>query len=109
MKAVMGFLLGHLLLTTAVLGHGQLIFANNTETKINNLMNGCAWATGPNRPRLNLPLRLHQNLVHRGAMHIRQPIIATGVAISESSVIDAEQVQNGRMEVVHVNFILCDR
>ncbi len=44
----MGILLGPLLLTAAVLGQGQLIFANSSATLITNVATQAAWATAPN-------------------------------------------------------------
>ena len=35
-------------------------------------------------------------------MHVGEPVVATGEAIRESRVIDAQQVERGRVEIVDV-------
>ena len=39
-------------------------------------------------------------------MYIRQAEIAAGVAVGEAEVVDAEKVEDGGMEIVHVDFVL---
>ena len=48
MRVILGIILGHLLLTAAVLGQGQLIFNNASPTRITNLFTGQAWVAAPN-------------------------------------------------------------
>ena len=41
-------------------------------------------------------------------MNIRQPVVTAAVAIRQSGVIQAHQVQDRGMEIVDVDSILCD-
>jgi hypothetical protein len=41
-------------------------------------------------------------------MHIRQTIVATGMTIRESRVIETQQVQNRRVKIVDVDFVIAD-
>ena len=58
-----------------------------------------AWSTWPNRMNQSA-LILRQNLLDDASMHIGQPAINAAMAKGELLMIDAEQMQNGRMEVV---------
>ena len=49
-----------------------------------------------------------QNLLHHIAMHIRQPEVAALEAVGQPGVLQAEQVQDGRLQVVDVDRILAD-
>ena len=53
--------------------------------------------------------RLRQNVRHHVSVDIGQAIIAAGVAVGEFLVIDAEQVQNRGVKIVHVHFVLRHR
>jgi hypothetical protein len=44
--------------------------------------------------------------VHHFAIHIGEPEIASGIAVSEAQVVDAEEVQDGGMEIMHVDLVL---
>src|SRR3954466_2196112 len=48
---------------------------------------------------------LGQNCLHHVAGDIREPVVAPGVAIRELLVIDAEQMKNRRVQIVHVNLV----
>ena len=50
-----------------------------------------------------------QQVVDDSSMHIGQAIVTTGVAVGQPCVIDSQQVQNGRMKIVHMDTILGDR
>jgi hypothetical protein len=45
------------------------------------------------------------NLPDHLAVHIRQPEVAPAIAIGQLRVIEAEQVQYGRMQIVHVRLV----
>ncbi len=49
-----------------------------------------------------------QNALHHLAGHIREPIVAPGVAVGELLVVDAEKMQDGSLEIVHVDRVLRD-
>src|SRR5439155_23958086 len=51
------------------------------------------------------PAELRQQLRHQFAVHVRQPEVAALEAEREPFVIEAEQVQNGRLEIVDVNAV----
>ena len=46
--------------------------------------------------------------MHDVAVDVRQPVVASLMAIGQSFVIDAEEVETGGVEVVDVNFVLHD-
>src|SRR5438046_6013113 len=50
--------------------------------------------------------RSRKNLVQYAAVNIGQAEIAPGIPIGELLVIEAEQVQDGRVQIVHVNLVL---
>src|SRR5262249_25561016 len=60
-------------------------------------------------PRRSLPLDflcgLSDEFVHDAAMHIGQPEVTPGRAEGELLVVEAEQRQDGGMEVVDVDFV----
>ena len=62
------------------------------------LLSGCA-------PRRN-PLGSSQNFIHHLAFHIRQPEIAALETVGQLRVIEAETMENGGVQIVHVNLIL---
>ena len=49
---------------------------------------------------------LRQQLLYHLPVHIRQPEIAALEAVAEAGVIEAEQVQDGGVQVVDVDFVL---
>src|SRR5207247_808732 len=51
-------------------------------------------------------LRSRQNFLHHTTINVRQPKVATGISIGELLVVEAEQVQNGRVQIVDVYFVL---
>src|SRR3954447_1278993 len=55
----------------------------------------------PGRPFFGPPLS--QNILHDFAAYIRQPEIATGIAIRQLLMIEAEQREHGCVQVVDVN------
>ena len=46
-----------------------------------------------------------QNVVHNMTMHVRQTAIDAGGAEGEAGVVDAQQMQDGRVQVVAVGFV----
>ena len=54
--------------------------------------------------RLNFPLR--DDVAHHVAMNIRQPEVATRGAEGEFFVIEAEQMHDRGVKVMHVDFVL---
>jgi len=48
---------------------------------------------------------LRQNLLHHFAVDISQAEVAAGVAVGELLVVDAEDVEDGGVEVVHMDFV----
>src|SRR5206468_3210229 len=51
-----------------------------------------------------LPSR--EDFLRHAAAHIGEAEVAAGVAVSQLLVIEAEQVQQGRVQVVHVDLVL---
>src|SRR5205807_10384212 len=51
---------------------------------------------------------LRQKLAHQLAVHVSQPEIAAGVTEDQVFVIQAEQVENRRLQIVHVDLVLHD-
>ena len=49
---------------------------------------------------------LGKNVADHAAVHIGQTIVATTVTVRQLFVVDSHQVQNGRVQIVHVDFIL---
>ncbi len=47
-----------------------------------------------------------QHLFHHIPMYIRQPEVASGVAVGETFVVESEQVQHRRVQVMDVDFVL---
>src|SRR5687767_3237538 len=45
------------------------------------------------------------DLLHHISLHIRKAEVAASVAISQALVVEAQQVQDRSVEVVHVNFV----
>ena len=52
-------------------------------------------------PIVTRSLLLRQNLPHHFPLHIRQPVVSSGVAVGEPLVVEAEEVQDGGVQVVH--------
>src|SRR5262245_61321074 len=50
-------------------------------------------------------IRLRKQLVHHVSIYIREPEIAAGVAVSQLLVIEPQRVQQGGMQVVHVDLV----
>src|SRR5438132_6923863 len=50
--------------------------------------------------------RLSQNLLHDIPVNIREAKVTAAVAIGQLLVIDAHEMKNCRVEIVHVHFIL---
>src|SRR5687767_7420443 len=50
-----------------------------------------------------------EEFLHHISVHVGQPEIAAGMAEDQSLVIESEQVQNGRVEIVHMDGVLCDQ
>ena len=44
--------------------------------------------------------------MHHAAVHVRQAEIAAGVAVGKLLVIEAEQVKQRRVQIVHVDLVL---
>src|SRR4051794_9829949 len=55
--------------------------------------------------RLN---ELRQDILQHVAMHIRQPEIAALMAVRQAGMLQAQEVQDGRLEVVRVNGVAAD-
>lgn len=51
---------------------------------------------------------LCQQLLNHVPMHVGQAVVAALKAIAQARVIEAKQVQNRRLQVVDVNFVLGD-
>src|SRR5438445_7389270 len=52
------------------------------------------------------PVSSRQNLVHHAAAHIGESEVAAGVAVRQLLVVQAEEVQQGRVQVVDVDLVL---
>ena len=61
-----------------------------------------------NHPAVNLwlPVRLRQDALYNVPMHVCQTVVTATVAIGESFVVDAHQVQDGGVEIVDVDRFL---
>src|SRR5690349_8572334 len=67
--------------------------------------------TAPKKGHLISPawrLTSSQNLAHHVPLDVRQPVVAPVVAEGEALVIQAQEVKDGRVEVVDVNAVLAD-
>lgn len=51
-------------------------------------------------------LRSGEERLHHIPMHVGEPVVASTVAEGEPLVIHAEEMENGRVEIVNVNFVL---
>src|SRR4051812_46812354 len=51
------------------------------------------------------PTALREDALHHVAFHIGQPEVAAAVAVGELFVIEAEQVQHGRVQIVDVDAV----
>ena len=51
---------------------------------------------------------LRQNFLHDGAIHIGEPEVAAEVASSETGMIETEQMQHGRVQIVKMHFAVDD-
>src|SRR5882762_4499811 len=49
---------------------------------------------------------LNQNLLHYVPINIRQPVIAAAVTVGQLLMVDAQEMKNRCVEVVHVDFVL---
>src|SRR2546428_793223 len=58
------------------------------------------------RPPIGSSTDSGENVFHHTPMHVGEPEIAASVAVCETFVIDAQEVQNGRVEIVHMNRML---
>ena len=47
-----------------------------------------------------------ENRLHHLPMHIGQPEVAPGVAVRQLRVVEAEQVQDRRVQIMHVDLLL---
>src|SRR5438445_11845486 len=54
----------------------------------------------------NLPEPSGQNAVHHLTVHVRQPALDTVVVVRQPLVVQAEQVKNGRVEIVNGHRVL---
>src|SRR6188474_2157811 len=59
--------------------------------------------------RVKRSMDLGEEGLHNIPMHIRQAVIASAVAEGKLLVIHAEQVENGCVEVMHVDFVFHNR
>lgn len=50
----------------------------------------------------------HQDVLYHFAVHVREPVVAAAVAIRQLRVIEPKLVQDGGVEIVHVDFVLGD-
>src|SRR5438105_1986424 len=55
---------------------------------------------------LERPIPLRDDVVDDGARDVREPEVAAAVPVRQLRVIDAEQVEDGRVQIVHVNRFL---
>jgi hypothetical protein len=51
-------------------------------------------------------VRLRKNFFHKIAMHVRESIVTTAVSIGQPFVIDPHQVQNCRVQIMHMDRLL---
>ena len=50
--------------------------------------------------------QLRQYLLHHAAAHVGQAVVAAGVAVGQPLVVEAQQVQDRRVQVVDVDLVL---
>src|SRR5688572_23923093 len=59
--------------------------------------------------RPNVVPRLRENIFYNLPMHIGEPVVAAAEAVGEPRVIEAEQVENRGVKVVHVDLVFSHR
>ena len=61
------------------------------------------------RQRRTTSRLLSEDPLHNRAIHIREPVVAAGVAVGEARVVEAEEVEDGRVEIVDMHAVADDR
>src|SRR5687768_3815059 len=68
------------------------------------------WGEGDHRSAVNpvqftSEIRSSEDLAHDPSVHVRQPVVAAGVAVGQAFVVDAHRVEQGGVEVVDADAV----